>query len=243
MYIHTMFMMTAFSASSARKGNERFIGIFNFSDSEKTAWMQEEGTFRDLITDQTLELKDVELPAYGLCGVRGCNCCLVNKKRRGLTDLFLLCYIFIFISCSGIQKLLAELLCHCIDLCHISHRWGEDSLYIVLKPCDILLFSNIPFMTLICSRCPASVLNEADGAVLVITLCQVLDECTHKPECFSVVSNAGQYQLAVAESILHCLCHVFLCKIADNNLQGDPFPPASVQEALFAFFVCPYTDV
>ena len=48
-----------------QKGNERFIGIFNFSDSEKTAWMQEEGIFRDLITDQTLELKDVELPAYG----------------------------------------------------------------------------------------------------------------------------------------------------------------------------------
>ena len=48
-----------------QKGNERFIGIFNFSDSEKTAWMQEEGTFRDLITDQTLELKDVDLPAYG----------------------------------------------------------------------------------------------------------------------------------------------------------------------------------
>ena len=48
-----------------QKGNERFIGIFNFSDSEKTAWTQEEGTFRDLITDQTLELKDVELPAYG----------------------------------------------------------------------------------------------------------------------------------------------------------------------------------
>ena len=48
-----------------QKGNDRFIGIFNFSDSEKTAWMQEEGTFRDLITDQTLELKDVELPAYG----------------------------------------------------------------------------------------------------------------------------------------------------------------------------------
>lgn len=48
-----------------QKGNERFIGIFNFSDSEKTAWMQEEGTFRDLITDQTLELKDVELTAYG----------------------------------------------------------------------------------------------------------------------------------------------------------------------------------
>ena len=48
-----------------QKGDDRFIGIFNFSDSAKTAWMQEKGTFRDLITDQTLELKDVELPAYG----------------------------------------------------------------------------------------------------------------------------------------------------------------------------------
>ena len=48
-----------------QKGDDRFIGIFNFSDSEKTAWMQEKGTFRDLITDQTLELKDVGLPAYG----------------------------------------------------------------------------------------------------------------------------------------------------------------------------------
>jgi len=48
-----------------QKGNECFIGIFNFSDSEKTAWMQEEETFRDLITGQTLELKDVVLPAYG----------------------------------------------------------------------------------------------------------------------------------------------------------------------------------
>ena len=48
-----------------QKGDDRFIGIFNFSDSEKTAWMQEEGTFRDLITGQTLELKDVVLPAYG----------------------------------------------------------------------------------------------------------------------------------------------------------------------------------
>ena len=65
MYIHTMFMMTAFSASSARKetnvSSESSISV----TVKKLHWMQEEGTFRDLITDQTLELKDVELPAYG----------------------------------------------------------------------------------------------------------------------------------------------------------------------------------
>ncbi len=66
MCIHTMFMMTAYSYILRQKGNERFIGIFNFSDSTKTAWMQEEGTFRDSDHfDKTLELKDVELPAYG----------------------------------------------------------------------------------------------------------------------------------------------------------------------------------
>ena len=70
-----------------QKGDDRFIGIFNFSDSAKTAWMQEKGTFRDLITDQTLELKDVELPAYGFMW---CNCCSVNKKDVTLRiDIFL----------------------------------------------------------------------------------------------------------------------------------------------------------
>ena len=56
-----------------QKGNERFIGIFNFSDSEKTAWMQEEGTFRDLINGETLMLKDVVLPAYGFLWCKKCK--------------------------------------------------------------------------------------------------------------------------------------------------------------------------
>lgn len=51
--------------------------------------MQEEGTFRDLITDQTLELKDVELPwLMDLCGVRGCNDPVaVSRIMRSLTYL------------------------------------------------------------------------------------------------------------------------------------------------------------
>ena len=56
-----------------QKGDDRFIGIFNFSDSEKTAWMQEEGTFRDLINGETLMLKDVVLPAYGFLWCKKCK--------------------------------------------------------------------------------------------------------------------------------------------------------------------------
>lgn len=56
-----------------QKGNDRFIGIFNFSDIEKTAWMQEEGTFRNLINGETLMLKDVVLPAYGFLWCKKCK--------------------------------------------------------------------------------------------------------------------------------------------------------------------------
>lgn len=148
----------------------------------------------------------------------------VNERtcQSGSTPFYYVISLF-FISCSDIQKLLAELLCHCIDLCHILIAEGGHDLYIVLKPCDIFALLEHSFHDFGCSRCPASVLNEADGSVLVITLCQVLDECTHKREGFSVVCNAGQYQLAVAESVFHCLCHVFSCKIADNNLRAALF--------------------
>ena len=45
--------------------DDSILCILRQKGSEKTAWMQEEETFRDLITGQTLELKDVVLPAYG----------------------------------------------------------------------------------------------------------------------------------------------------------------------------------
>jgi len=42
----------------------RFFGIFNFSDQEKTAWMQEEGAYRNLLTSEKMELKDIRLRGY-----------------------------------------------------------------------------------------------------------------------------------------------------------------------------------
>ncbi len=40
---------------------ERFLGLFNFSDQPKTAWMQEDGTYRNLLTGEEMTLKDVPL--------------------------------------------------------------------------------------------------------------------------------------------------------------------------------------
>lgn len=42
----------------------RFFGIFNFSDQEKTAWMQEDGVYRNLLTSEKIELKDIRLRGY-----------------------------------------------------------------------------------------------------------------------------------------------------------------------------------
>ena len=42
----------------------RFFGIFNFSNQEKTAWMQEKGMYRNLLTGEKTELKDIRLSGY-----------------------------------------------------------------------------------------------------------------------------------------------------------------------------------
>lgn len=43
---------------------ERFIALFNFSESEQTAWMQEEGIFRNLVNGEIVEVKDLVLKGY-----------------------------------------------------------------------------------------------------------------------------------------------------------------------------------
>ncbi len=44
---------------------ERFIGIFNFSDGERTAWMEEPGVFQELMTGEERKLVNVTVPAHG----------------------------------------------------------------------------------------------------------------------------------------------------------------------------------
>ena len=64
-----MFIMTVFwTPSSAQKAREykgeRFIALFNFSENEQTAWMQEEGIFRNLVNGEIVEVKDPVLKGY-----------------------------------------------------------------------------------------------------------------------------------------------------------------------------------
>ena len=57
-------MMTVSFAYYVNIREERFFGIFNFSDQEKTAWMQEDGVYRNLLTSEKMELKDIRLRGY-----------------------------------------------------------------------------------------------------------------------------------------------------------------------------------
>ncbi len=43
---------------------ERFLGIFNFSDDTRTAWMEEPGAFVNLWTGKKIEMVNVEIPGH-----------------------------------------------------------------------------------------------------------------------------------------------------------------------------------
>lgn len=47
------------------RGEEVFFGIYNFSDWERIAWMQEDGEYVDLMTGEEIVLKDIEVPGHG----------------------------------------------------------------------------------------------------------------------------------------------------------------------------------
>ena len=48
-------------------GEEKLIALFNFSEFDKVAWINEEdGMYKDLISGRKLEAKGVQIPAYGV---------------------------------------------------------------------------------------------------------------------------------------------------------------------------------
>ena len=57
---------------------ERFIALFNFSESEQTAWMQEEGIFRNLVNGEIVEVKDPVLKGYEFVWMK-CNPVLCKR--------------------------------------------------------------------------------------------------------------------------------------------------------------------
>ena len=50
-----------------RSGEEKLIALYNFSEFDKVAWINEEdGMYKDLISGRRLEAKGVQIPAYGV---------------------------------------------------------------------------------------------------------------------------------------------------------------------------------
>lgn len=49
---------------------ERFIALFNFSEREQTAWMQEEGIFRNLVNGEIVDVKDPVLKGYDFVWIK-----------------------------------------------------------------------------------------------------------------------------------------------------------------------------
>lgn len=47
------------------RDGEKFFGIFNFSSQDRTAWMQEDGEYRNLMTGEKMEMKDVQVSGHG----------------------------------------------------------------------------------------------------------------------------------------------------------------------------------
>ncbi len=47
-------------------GKEKLVALFNFSETEKTAWIEaEDGEYLDLVSGQPMRAKDVKVPGYG----------------------------------------------------------------------------------------------------------------------------------------------------------------------------------
>ena len=47
-------------------GEEKLTALFNFAGEERTAWINEEGMYVDLLSGEQMEGREVKLPAYGM---------------------------------------------------------------------------------------------------------------------------------------------------------------------------------
>ncbi|MCD7815112.1 MAG: alpha-amylase family protein [Lachnospiraceae bacterium] len=54
---------------------EKLIGLFNFCENDKTAWISEtDGIYEDLLSGECMQMVNVKLPAYGFRYLRRCAC-------------------------------------------------------------------------------------------------------------------------------------------------------------------------
>lgn len=53
------------------KEGESFFGFFNFSDKEETAWLQESGSFTNMLTGEKMELKNIVVSGHDFYWIKG----------------------------------------------------------------------------------------------------------------------------------------------------------------------------
>ena len=44
---------------------EKILGIFNFTENDRTAWINEDGEYENLLTGHRCKAAGVDVPAYG----------------------------------------------------------------------------------------------------------------------------------------------------------------------------------
>ena len=70
-----------------------------------------------------------------------------------------------------------------------------------------------------CLGSPGTVLHQTDGAVLIISFCQMADKISHEGEDLSIISGCSQDQLAVAEGIGNAHGHIISGQIVNDDLR------------------------
>ena len=75
--------------------------------------------------------------------------------------------------------LFTQFFCHSIKFSAIFSSLREDIIFTVFSShVMFLLFSNITCHNFGSCRSPATILNKTNGTILIITFCQMLNECT-----------------------------------------------------------------
>ena len=114
--------------------------------------------------------------------------------------------------------LLGQFFHQSVDLSHIFVIHGGEDLYGIFCEGQVLAVFQHLLHELAGYRCPGTILDEGNEAVLIAALGQMVDEFLHEGEHIAVVGGGGQHQLTVTESIFHSLGHVVTGQVCNHDL-------------------------
>ena len=95
------------------------------------------------------------------------------------------------------------------------YEWREIS---CLTVCSLFLLAGIGILLGHIQEPGISSVAEGYGAVLVVTVGQVLDKIAHERENACIIGDGSQYQLTVAECVLDGLSHIGAGQIVKDDV-------------------------